>query len=211
MAIVDESTRKQVGLQTAVKNDRVSSQLTACACSSHQQHMDSAYRSGCGNCSFGADHACLSGTALPCADALTACVPAQRTSSRQQELPVFSHMRPRRSSPLKTLHLRAINVHCGLTRLQAVQSRLDALENDNADDAPDPFGLAEGDDDEFVMGDSDDDGASPSHMQRTSGMHAYLKSCPAGFGRHSAWPFACAGRRPAHLVQFDWAQLLCWG
>jgi hypothetical protein len=42
--------------------------------------------------------------------------------------------------------------------LQAVQSRLDALENDNADDAPDPFGLAEGDDDEFVMGDSEDDG-----------------------------------------------------
>jgi hypothetical protein len=40
---------------------------------------------------------------------------------------------------------------------------LDALENDNADDAPDPFGLAEGDDDEFVMGDSDDDGASPLH------------------------------------------------
>lgn len=42
---------------------------------------------------------------------------------------------------------------------QAVQSRLDALENDNADDAPDPFGLADGDDDEFVMGDSDEDGA----------------------------------------------------
>lgn len=42
--------------------------------------------------------------------------------------------------------------------MQAVQSRLDALENDNADDAPDPFGLAEGSDDEFVMGDSEDDG-----------------------------------------------------
>lgn len=48
--------------------------------------------------------------------------------------------------------------HRVLCVLQAVQSRLDALENDNADDAPDPFGLAEGDDDEFVMGDSDDDG-----------------------------------------------------
>lgn len=43
------------------------------------------------------------------------------------------------------------------TRKQAVQSRLDALENDNADDAPDPFGLADGDDDEFVMQDSDED------------------------------------------------------
>lgn len=41
---------------------------------------------------------------------------------------------------------------------QAVQSRLDALENDNAEDAPDPFGLADGDDDEFVMEDSDEDG-----------------------------------------------------
>lgn len=49
---------------------------------------------------------------------------------------------------------------CAKLLLQAVQSRLDALENDNAEDAPDPFGLADGDDDEFVMADSDEDGES---------------------------------------------------
>lgn len=49
---------------------------------------------------------------------------------------------------------------------QAVQSRLDALENDNADDAPDPFGLADGDDDEFVMQDSDEDGEPPDPGSR---------------------------------------------
>jgi hypothetical protein len=42
---------------------------------------------------------------------------------------------------------------------QAAQSRLDALENDNPDDAPDPFGLVAGDDDdEFVMEESEEDG-----------------------------------------------------
>lgn len=49
--------------------------------------------------------------------------------------------------------------------MQAVQSRLDALENDNADDAPDPFGLADEDDDEFVMGESDDDGGCVTQAQ----------------------------------------------
>lgn len=49
---------------------------------------------------------------------------------------------------------------------QAVQSRLDALENDNADDAPDPFGLADSDDDEFVMQDSDEDGEPPASGSR---------------------------------------------
>eukprot|EP00879_Flechtneria_rotunda_P010884 GHRR01011374.1.p1 GENE.GHRR01011374.1~~GHRR01011374.1.p1 ORF type:complete len:247 (+),score=40.53 GHRR01011374.1:13-753(+) len=42
------------------------------------------------------------------------------------------------------------------TRRQAAQSRLDALENDNPDDVPDPFGLDE-DDDEFLMAESDDE------------------------------------------------------
>eukprot|EP00775_Hariotina_reticulata_P007386 gene7386-7595_t len=42
------------------------------------------------------------------------------------------------------------------TRQQAAQSRLDALEQDNPDDAADVFGLDE-DDDEFVMADSSDD------------------------------------------------------
>lgn len=42
---------------------------------------------------------------------------------------------------------------------QAAQSRLDALENDNPDDAPDHFGLGAGDeDDEFVMEESEEDG-----------------------------------------------------
>jgi hypothetical protein len=36
---------------------------------------------------------------------------------------------------------------------------LDALENDNPDDAPDPFGLGAGDDDdEFIMEESEEDG-----------------------------------------------------
>eukprot|EP00878_Enallax_costatus_P011645 GHUV01012154.1.p1 GENE.GHUV01012154.1~~GHUV01012154.1.p1 ORF type:complete len:178 (+),score=32.36 GHUV01012154.1:254-787(+) len=44
------------------------------------------------------------------------------------------------------------------TRQQAAQNRLDALENDNPDDAPDPFGLAvDEDDDEFVMAESEDE------------------------------------------------------
>ena len=43
--------------------------------------------------------------------------------------------------------------------LQAAQSRLDALEQDNPDDGGDPFGLLDDDDDEFVMQDSDQDGA----------------------------------------------------
>jgi hypothetical protein len=48
---------------------------------------------------------------------------------------------------------------CPQTAPQAAQSRLDALENDNPDDAPDPFGLGAGDDDdEFVMEESEEDG-----------------------------------------------------
>jgi hypothetical protein len=53
---------------------------------------------------------------------------------------------------------------------------LDALENDNADDAPDPFGLAEGDDDEFVMGDSDEDGkrtGSLTYLAAAASLHAF--------------------------------------
>lgn len=51
---------------------------------------------------------------------------------------------------------------------QAAQSRLDALENDNPDDAPDPFGLAaDEDDDEFVMAESDDEGTNVDHLPLT--------------------------------------------
>jgi len=50
--------------------------------------------------------------------------------------------------------------------LQAAQSRLDALEQDNPDDAADVFGVDE-DDDEFVMAESSDDGGSnPPHQQK---------------------------------------------
>lgn len=44
------------------------------------------------------------------------------------------------------------------TRQQAVQARLDALENDNTE-AQDPFGLGEDDDDEFVLASDGDEGA----------------------------------------------------
>ncbi|KAF8057766.1 SWC6 [Scenedesmus sp. PABB004] len=44
------------------------------------------------------------------------------------------------------------------TRQRAAQSRLEALEQDNADDAPDPYGLLPGDDDEeFLVADDDAD------------------------------------------------------
>lgn len=73
----------------------------------------------------------------------------------------------------------------GLCFLQAVQSRLDALENDNADDAPDPFGLAEGDDDEFVMGDSEEDG-EPTGCAASCAAAALLLSvgCLQASGSH---------------------------
>jgi hypothetical protein len=58
--------------------------------------------------------------------------------------------------------LRCICCMC----LQAAQSRLDALEQDNPDDAADVFGVDE-DDDEFVMAESSDDGGSnPPHQQK---------------------------------------------
>lgn len=56
-----------------------------------------------------------------------------------------------------TIYTSDQHFHC--TVLQATQNRLDALENDNPDDAPDPFGLAvDEDDDEFMMAESEDEG-----------------------------------------------------
>ncbi|WIA31353.1 hypothetical protein OEZ86_002254 [Tetradesmus obliquus] len=70
------------------------------------------------------------------------------------------------------------------TRQQAAQSRLDALENDNPDDAPDPFGLGAGDeDDEFVMEESEEDEVDVGRKTRRRKPAAKRRTRGAGEGR----------------------------
>ncbi|GBF97491.1 SWR1 complex subunit 6 [Raphidocelis subcapitata] len=55
------------------------------------------------------------------------------------------------------------------SRAQAARARLDALENDNADGAGDPFGLGEDDDDEFVLGSDGEEELPPGSQRKRKG------------------------------------------